>query len=103
MATNLAPPPQPHWTVAQVAARWGRQKYAVYAAIRSGELPAIQLGPKSIRIRQVDLDTYEAAHRMPTPRAPKLDPETVAFLSELAEKAPALSERQKDAVRAAFR
>ena len=77
----------------------------VYAMIRGGKLPAIRLAPQSIRVRQVDLDTYEATH-MTSPaqkRAKLLGLDAIAFADELASAAASFTEEQKDIVRAAFR
>ncbi len=81
----------------------------VYAAIRNGELRAIRLSRRMIRIRQSDFENWLSTLETTQSSAPAaqrrelLDPETIAFLSELAAAAPALSEEQKDTIRAAFR
>jgi len=45
-------------TVKQVAVRLRTSPESVYAAIRCGELAAIKLGPRRIRVSEEALDTY---------------------------------------------
>ena len=58
-----------HWTVGQIAQRWHCRDKRVYNEIRDGQLVAIKLGPKSIRVAQAALEEYEAAHRIRVPEA----------------------------------
>lgn len=99
------PPPQAHWTVTQVARRWGKKPKTVYGMIRDGTLPAIRLGPKTIRISQAALDDFEAAHTTTPAQARRdlLGADAIAFAHELASAAASLTEEQKDIVRAAVR
>jgi excisionase family DNA binding protein len=71
--------------------------------IRRGDIPGVKVG-RSLRVRRSDFDDYLDRRRTtPAQRRELLGEETVAFLSELAEHAPALTEAQKDTIRAAFR
>jgi len=103
------PPTDTNLTVRQAAAKVPCHAKLIYEKIANGELRAIRLGPRTIRVRQSDLDAYMAARETIPEQTPAsrrrelLDPDTIAFLSELAEHASALTEEQKDAVRAAFR
>jgi excisionase family DNA binding protein len=89
-----------HLSIEQVAQRWGVTKKSVQVKIRSGDLPAVRLGQKSIRIRLEDIEAYEAAHMY---TAPDLDPADLAWIQELVENAPPLTEEQKAVIRSAFR
>ena len=91
-------------SVRQVATIIGSSPQSVYNLIADKSLPAIQLGPRRTRIRRSDLDDYLSGRTAPVARRGKLlDAETIAFLSELADAAPTLTEEQKDTIRAAFR
>ena len=50
-----------HYTVPAVAKRWDCSDRYVWHLTARGDLPALRLG-RLVRIRQVDLERYEAAH-----------------------------------------
>jgi excisionase family DNA binding protein len=81
----------------EVATELGCDVQTIYNMIDRGDLPAIRYGTRFLRITRAALDTFKATHHT------KLDADTIAFLSELAAAAPALTEKQKDTIRAAFR
>lgn len=45
-------------TVRQVAAELQVSRAKIYTAIRTGQLRAVQLSARSLRVRRVDLDSY---------------------------------------------
>lgn len=51
---------RPLWTVHDVAERWACSTRTVQKKIASGELPALHLGPKLVRIRPQDVEALEA-------------------------------------------
>lgn len=103
--TRTSPTPsETDLTVREVATELQSSKKFVYNAIERGELPAIRYGTRFLRIERAALDGFKAAHQTTSDQErARLDPDTVAFLSELAAAAPALSEEQRDTIRAAFR
>jgi excisionase family DNA binding protein len=75
-------------------------KKAVYARINSGELPAVKLGEKSIRIRVEDVEAYEAARMC---AQPDLDPDEVTRIQQRVAAWPQLTREQQAVIRSAFR
>ncbi len=51
-------------TVDEVAEILRVSPSTVYRRIQAGELPAIKLGHRQVRVRQEDLDAYIEAHRI---------------------------------------
>jgi len=51
-------------TVDQVAEILQVSRTTIYRRIKAGELPAVKLGRRQVRIRQEDLEAYIQAHRI---------------------------------------
>lgn len=93
-------------TIAEVAAELQSSERFVTERIKCGDLEAIRYGKRFTRIPRAALDAFKAAHSTVTPaqqRAEVLGEETVQAIAEKAAAAPALSEEQRDTIRAAFR
>ena len=104
MTGNTALPSATDLTVREVAAELGSTTKFVYNLIERRELTVIKYGQRFIRITRAALDAFKDAHTTPAAkRATLLDDETRAHLAELASAATALTEEQKDTIRAAFK
>lgn len=55
--------PQEFTTVAEVAARWEVSKMTVYRLVQDGQLSAVQIGGRSIRIPVEAVVAYERTAR----------------------------------------
>jgi predicted DNA-binding transcriptional regulator AlpA len=92
-------------TVRQIMDRYHISRALVYRLHKSGELPGFKIR-NQLRFWPDDVEAALTGKPQTTPaqqRAKLLDPDTIAFLSELAAAAPTLSEEQRDTIRAAFR
>ena len=54
----------PYVTVAELAAYWLVGRKQIYKQIDAGTLPAIQLGPRLLRIRKSDAQAFERSAKM---------------------------------------
>lgn len=57
--TSEAMPPKP-FSPQELADFWGVSRRTILRAIRRGDLPAVRIGPQSIRITRVDAAAYYA-------------------------------------------
>jgi hypothetical protein len=105
-ATSLHDLPQLLDT-SEVAAALRKDLYTIQRNLREGLIPGIKLPGGRWRVRRDVIEAILAGQSgQPTPaqqRAELLGDDTITFLRELAEKAPPLTEAQRDTVRAAFR
>ena len=62
-------------TVDEVAEILRVSPSTVYRRIQAGELPAVKLGHRQVRIKQEDLDAYIEAHRIEPDRRPASEDE----------------------------
>ena len=104
-----APPIRTHraLTVSDVVDVYNTSKATIYRLVKNGTLTFFKIG-NQLRFWPEDVEAalLNQPLKPPTPaqqRAKLLGPDTIAFLSELAAAAPALTEEQKDQIRAAFR
>jgi hypothetical protein len=90
-------------TVKDVVAIYGISKALVYRERKKGNLPGFMIS-NQLRFWPEDVEAAFGARPAPASERPKLlSPEDIAFLSEIASAAPALTEAQRDQIRAAFR
>jgi len=57
-------PPHGDLKVSEVARMLGVSEKRVRSLIKRGELSAYRLGPRGVRVRPEDLDTFREAHRI---------------------------------------
>ena len=55
---------KPFLTVVEVASILGLSKDTVYDLVRNGELKAVKLNPKAIRVKKEDLNSYIAGKEL---------------------------------------
>lgn len=90
-------------TVTEIVETYHISHASVYRLHKKRKLPGFKIGNQ---LRFWPEDVEAALTREPKPaqeRAKLLDADTISFLSELASAAPALTEEQRDTIRAAFR
>ena len=63
---DLQSHPEPYVTVAELAEYWLVGRKQIYKQIDAGTLPAIQLGPRLLRIRTADACEFERRANMRT-------------------------------------
>jgi excisionase family DNA binding protein len=64
---DLAAHPEPYVTVAELADYWLVGRKQIYKQIDAGQLPAIRLGPRLMRIRTKDAIEFERRANMRRP------------------------------------
>ena len=79
MARRKPAPPRKLITVSAAAAEYSVTAKTIRQWIAEGRLPAIRLGPRSIRIDPADLE------RLAQPRGPASAPDTVQRIAKLVE------------------
>ncbi len=65
---------EPYVTVAELAEYWLVGRKQIYKQIDAGTLPAIRLGPRSLRIRTSDARAFERSAKMGGSQETRLDP-----------------------------